>query len=69
MKKTKVEWELLTYADMLRMVERGVRGGICHAVKRYAIANNKYMKDYDLYTESPYFMCRDVNNIHGLAMS
>ena len=43
---------------MLIMVERGVRGGICHAVKRYAIANNKYMKDYDLCTESSYFMCR-----------
>ena len=29
---------------MLMMVEKGIREGICHAVYRYAKANNKYMK-------------------------
>ena len=29
------------------MVEKGIRRGICHAILRYAKANNKYMKDYD----------------------
>ena len=32
---------------MLLMVEKGIRGGICHAILRYAKANNKYMKDYN----------------------
>ena len=32
---------------MLLMVEKRVRGGICHAIHRYSKANNKYMKDYD----------------------
>ena len=32
---------------MLLMVEKGVRGGICHTFHRYAKAHNKYMKDYD----------------------
>ena len=32
---------------MLLMVEKGSRGGICHAIHWYAKANNKYMKNYD----------------------
>ena len=34
------------------MVEKGIRGGICHAVYRHAIANNKYMQGYDKSKES-----------------
>ena len=47
LKKTEVKLELLTNADMLLMVEKGIRDGICHAIHRYAKANNKYMNDYD----------------------
>ena len=46
-KKTEVKLELLTDIDMLLMVEKRVRGGICHTIHEYAKANNKYMKDYD----------------------
>ena len=45
LKKTEVKLELLTDVDMLLMVEKGIRGGICHAIHRYAKANNKYIKD------------------------
>ena len=47
LKKTKVKLDLLTDIDMLLMVEKGIRGGICHSIYRYANANSKYMKDYD----------------------
>ena len=31
---------------MLLMVEKGIRGGMCHSIYQYAKANSKYMKDY-----------------------
>ena len=60
LKKTKVELELLTDIDMLLMVEKGTRGGICQAIHRYAKANNKYMKNYNKDVISSYLMCLDA---------
>ena len=37
----------MTDIDMILMVEKGIIGGICHAIKQYAKAKNKYMKDFD----------------------
>ena len=69
LKKTGVKLELLTDYDMLLMIEEGIRGGICHAVHRYAKANNRYMKDYDESKESSYIQYLDANNLYGAAMS
>ena len=33
-------------------LKKGIRGGICNAIHRYAKANNKYMRDYDKNKES-----------------
>ena len=54
---------------MLLMVEKGIRNGICHAIHRYAKANNKYMKNYDISTELSYLMYIDANNLYGWGMS
>ena len=51
LKRTEIKLEFLTDVDMFPMVEKGIRRGICHAIYRYAKANNKCMKNYNKYKE------------------
>ena len=54
---------------MLLIVEKSVRGGICHAMYNYTRANNKYRKNYDKNKESSYLKYWDVNNLYEWAIS
>ena len=69
LKETGQKLQLLHDYDKLMMFERGIRGGISHISKRYAEANNKYMKDYNPDKESTYTQYLDANNLYGWAMS
>ena len=69
LKKTKVKLELITNVDMLLMIEKGIRGGTCHAIHRYFDVNNKYMKNHDKNEESSFLEYLAANNLCGWAMS
>ena len=69
LKETKQERELLKDYDMLIMFEQGIRGGISQISKRYASANNKYMKDFDESKPSTFIQYLDANNLYGWAMT
>ena len=69
LKKTEVELKLITDVDMVLMIEKGIRGEICHTIHRYAKANNKYMIYYDENKEISYIPYLDANNLYGWAMS
>ena len=69
LKVTKQELQLLTDYDMLMMFEKGIRGRITHISKRYAEANNKYMKDFDKTKPSTFIPYLDANSLYGWAMA
>ena len=60
---------LLIDIDMLLMLEKGIRGVMCHFIYWYAKANNKCMKYYDKNKESSYLNSWDVNILYRRAMS
>ena len=71
LKMTAIELELFEEGqiDMLLMVEKGIRGGISNAFKRYAKANNKFMQSFDPELKSSFIVYLDANNLYGWAMS
>ena len=54
---------------MLLMVEKGIRGGICHSISQQATANIKCMKDYNKTKEWSYLKYWYINYLYGWAMS
>ena len=54
---------------MYLFIEKGLRGGISCIAKRYAKANNKYIKHYDPKKLSKFITYLDMNNLYGWSMS
>ena len=69
LKQIKVKLDLLTDVFMFLIVEKGIRGGICHSIYQYAKASNKYMIFYEKNKETPYIQYWDVNNLYVWAVS
>ena len=68
-KMTGAELEKISDIDMYLFIEKELRGGISYIAKRYAKANNKYMRDYDSNKPSIFITYLDKNNLYGSAMS
>ena len=68
-KTTEVKLELPTDIDMLLMVEKEIRGIICHSINRCTATNNKYIKDYYKNKELSYLKYWNVNNLFDWEMS
>ena len=61
--------EPLTDENMLLMFEKGIHGGMCNVIHKYAKANKKHMNNYDATKESTFLAYFDANNLSGWAMS
>ena len=64
LKVTGAEIPLLTDPNMHLLFEDSKRGGVSLAMKRYATANNKYMKNYDSEKPSKYIQYNDKNGLY-----
>ena len=51
------------------IVEKGIRGGICHVIHRYAKGNNIYMKNYDKNIKLTCLTYLDSNNLYRWAQT
>ena len=68
LKFSKQKLELLSDINMIQFIESGIRGGVSTISHRHSIANNKYLKNYDLDKELKSIIYLDANNLYGWAM-
>ena len=69
LKHSGIKLELISDIDMLLIIEKGIRGGICQSIFRNAKADDKYMIDYDENKEFSFLIYTDYNNLYGKTMS
>ena len=69
LKMTGMRLEKIVDINIYLFIEKGLKGGISYIAKRYAKANNKYIKDNDPTKPSKYITYLDMSNLYGWAMS
>src|SRR5262249_8626497 len=47
-------------------IEKGIRGGMVNAIKRYATANDRHLSNYNQNIPSNYLMYLDANNLYAM---
>ena len=68
-KEAKVKLELLSDIGMLLIVDKCIKGRMCHSICWYIEGNNKYMKGCDPDIILLYLMYCNANNSYGWEMS
>ena len=68
LKMTKVKLEMIKDKSMYMFCEKAIRGGVSVISKRKAVANNKYMTNFDTSKPSNFLWYVDANNLYGKAM-
>ncbi|XP_047029015.1 uncharacterized protein LOC124636862 isoform X1 [Helicoverpa zea] len=66
--KTGVKLELISDVEIFRMIQKGIRGGVCMCSKRHVKANHKYLDSYDPSHPNSYIIYLDCNNLYGYSM-
>lgn len=66
--KTGIQLELINDLAMLRMLQSGIRGGVCLCSHRHAKANNAHLPDYKPSEPASYIAYIDCNNLYGFNM-
>ena len=63
----KVEFKLISDADMHSFLQKGMRGGVCYISKRYSNASKKFLQLY-YSKQSQHVQYFDANNFYGYAL-
>ena len=69
LKMTDIKLEKISDTDKYLFIEKGTMGCVSYIAKRYAKANDKYMKDYNPEEPSTFITYLDKNNLYGWTMS
>lgn len=67
--KTGIQLELIDNLMILKMIQAGIRGGICMVSHRHVEANNTFLPDYDPVKPDTFIVYIDCNNLYGYSMS